>query len=325
MFNHLSSLSSAQIPNAGNSLIGGDALSDILNALRLQASSYFCTDFSTPWGIKEQETDYGTFHFVVRGSAWLNMLDSKHATYLSTGDIVAFPTGAAHQIGDQPNGVCISGDELLTQIQNDENPFSEGESITTLLCGYFKYQQHVQLPILRDMPSFLHIKTNEEPSLLWLNNLANMLAHESRSTLPGGTVIVDRLTEVLVIQLLRWHVNTQHSGTGYFRALADTRLSLALSLIHKQPAQAWTVERMAHSVGMSRSAFANLFHEIIGMTPLSYLSQWRMHIAQDLLKEGKESMISVAEQVGYRSEASFSKAFKKIIGISPGQLRRQKK
>ncbi|OCQ23285.1 hypothetical protein A7985_04900 [Pseudoalteromonas luteoviolacea] len=324
MFDQTPSRSSEQLPNAGNSLIGGDALSDILNVLRLQASSYFCTEFFAPWGIKEEKTDYGTFHFVVRGSAWLSMPGTQHATYLSTGDIVAFPTGAAHQISDQPNGVCISGDELYTQIQKNENPFSKGSINTTLLCGYFKYQQHVQLPLLRDMPDFLHIKTNEEPSLLWLNNLANMLAHESRSTLPGGSVIVDRLTEVLVIQLLRWHMNKQHSGTGYFRALADTRLSHALSLIHKQPAHAWTVERMARTVGMSRSAFANLFHEVIGMTPLSYLSQWRMHIAHALLKEGKESMINIAEQVGYRSEASFSKAFKKIIGVSPGQLRRQK-
>ncbi|KZN30230.1 hypothetical protein N480_04605 [Pseudoalteromonas luteoviolacea S2607] len=309
-------------PRAKNCLAGSDALSDILNAIRLQASSYFCTDFAAPWGIEERSTDYGTFHFVVSGEAWLTMKDKKQQTYLSSGDIVAFPTGSAHHISDKPSSDVFPGDKLLEKIHNNENPFAGEKNITTLLCGYFKYQQHSNLPLLRDMPEFLHIKSDEKGSLSRLSNLANLLAHESRSTLPGGTVVVDRLTEAFVIQVLRWHINSSQPNKGYFEALADTRLSCALSLIHKRPAEPWTVQSMAKSVGMSRSAFSNLFHEIIGMTPMSYLSQWRMHLAQDLLKTGKESMVSIAEQVGYRSEASFSKAFKKVVGVSPGHLRR---
>ncbi|KZN43075.1 hypothetical protein N474_15420 [Pseudoalteromonas luteoviolacea CPMOR-2] len=301
---------------------GQDVLSDILNAIRLQASSYFCTEFSAPWGIREQQTDYGTFHHVVSGNAWLRTTDGRYETRLSKGDIIAFPTGSAHQISDEPNSSTMSGDELLKKIHKNTNPFSDGSNKTTLLCGYFKYQSHSNLPLLRDMPNFLHIRQAKEDSCIWLNSLAHILAQEIRSTLPGGAVIVDRLTEAFVIQILRWHINKQHVDKNYFSALADTRLSCVLSLIHKEPAQSWTVDRLARNAGMSRSAFSSLFHDVIGMTPMSYLTQWRMHIAQDLLKENKQSMVSIAEQVGYRSEASFSKAFKKVVGVSPGQIRR---
>ncbi|MCF2858135.1 AraC family transcriptional regulator [Pseudoalteromonas sp. SMS1] len=311
-----------ELPRQDYSSKKQDALSNILKAIRLQASSYFCTEFSAPWGIRELQTDYGTFHYVVTGGAWLSTEDNQHDTYLSCGDIVAFPTGSAHQISDAPNSKTVSGDELLAKIYNNANPFEGEFNKTTLLCGYFKYQSHSNLPILRDMPSFVHIQQGRNDSCVWLNSLANILARESRSALPGGTVVVDRLTEAFVIQILRWHINTQDTDKNYFSALGDTRLSCALSIIHRDPAHPWTVERLARQSGMSRSAFSSLFHEVIGMTPMAYLSQWRMHLAQDLLRDKQTSMVSIAEQVGYRSESSFSKAFKKIVGVSPGQIRR---
>ncbi len=300
-----------------------DVLSDILRAIRLYASSYYCVDFSYPWGIDEPQAECGTFHAVIRGSAWLTVPDQESPILLSAGDIIAFPTGAPHQISDQPDSNLMSGHDVLEMIRKNTNPFTNGQSVVTLLCGYFQYNKQTWLPLLRDMPSMLHVKSNAVPKLDWLNSLVKTLAYESRTLQPGSEAMVDRLTEVLVIQLLRWHMSNQQNTPGYFQALADNRLSRALSLIHKQPSKFWTVEALGRAVSMSRTAFANHFQAVVGMTPLAYLSQWRMHIAYELLAEGNESMLSIAEQVGYKSEASFGKAFKKIIGVSPGQVRKK--
>lgn len=301
-----------------------DVLSDVLRAIRLYAGSYYCVDFSSPWGIDEPQADCGIFHAVIRGSAWLTIPEQNDPIFLSAGDIIAFPTGTPHQISEQPKSRTISGRDLLEMIRHNTNPYSDGQSVVTLLCGYFQYRKQTYLPLLRDMPSMLHVKSGDDPKLDWLNSLVKTLAYESRTLQPGSEVMVDRLTEVLIIQLLRWQMRNQSSPPGYLQALADDRLSRALSLIHKQPSKPWTVEALGRAVSMSRTAFANHFQAIVGMTPLAYLSQWRMHIAYELLSESNESMLSIAEQVGYKSEASFGKAFKKIIGTSPGQVRKMR-
>lgn len=300
-----------------------DVLSDVLRALRLYASSYYCVEFSSPWGINEPKAECGIFHAVIRGSAWLTLPDESKSILLSAGDIIAFPTGLPHQISEQPDSRLIPGNEVLKMIRQNTNPFTHGESVVTLLCGYFQYKKQAQLPLLRDMPTTLHIKSDLEPQLAWLNNVVKILAYESRTHQPGSEVMVDRLTEVLVIQLLRWHINKLKSPSGYFQALADDRLSRVLSLIHQQPSHSWDVETLGRAVSMSRTAFSHHFKEVVGMTPMAYLSQWRMHIAHELLTESNQSMLSIADQVGYKSEASFSKAFKKIMGISPGQERKR--
>ncbi|MGB1199338.1 MAG: AraC family transcriptional regulator [Thalassotalea sp.] len=302
-----------------------DVLSDILQAIRLNASSYFCVEFSSPWGLDEPKTDCGTFHVVVRGSAWVKVASSSDAIYLSTGDIIAFPTGLAHQIGDGSGNNYIPGNNALEIIQQGSNPFTGGVEVSTLLCGYFQYQLQTMLPLLRDMPQVLHIKSENAPELNWLNYLVKTLANESQTRQPGGGVVIERLTEVLVIQLFRWYINSQNNTQGYFKALADNQLSRALSLLHKQPEKPWSVERLGKSVGMSRTAFARHFSDVVGMTPIAYLTQWRMHIANELLTHSKESMVSIAEKVGYSSEASFGKAFKKVTGMSPGQSRKRNK
>ena len=299
-----------------------DVLSDILQAIRLHASSYFCIEFAEPWGFDEPETECGTFHVVVRGNAWVNVQDQSSPIYLSTGDIIAFPTGLSHQIGGGSEENLMPGYDVLELVKQGNNPFIVGDKLSTLLCGYFHYEKQTMLPLLRDMPTILHIKSEDEPELNWLNSLVKTLANESRYLQPGGAVVIDRLTEVLVIQLLRWHINNQQKTQGYFKALSDDRLSHALSLMHKQPEKAWSIEQLGNAVGMSRTAFANHFSDVVGMTPLAYLRQWRMHIAYKLLVESNESMHRIAEKVGYKSEAAFGKTFKKVIGESPGKIRK---
>jgi len=300
-----------------------DVLSDILRAIRLYGSSYFCVEFSAPWGLDEPKSECGTFHVVVRGSAWVTTSEHNSPIFLSAGDIIAFPTGLPHQISGEVGCKLMPGSNALEIIRQNKNPFSNGQNVVTILCGYFKYEKHTIFPLLRDMPAMLHIKSDGEPELAWLNNLVKVLASESRLVHPGSSVVVDRLTEVLVIQMLRWHINNKRNSQGYFQALADEKLSRALSLIHKHPRKDWTLECLGRAVGMSRTAFTNRFTSIVGVGPITYLTQWRMHIANTLLAESNESMLNIAEQVGYKSEAAFGRAFKKVIGVSPGKVRKK--
>jgi AraC-like DNA-binding protein len=299
-----------------------DVLSDILRATRLYASSYFCKDFAAPWGLSEPATESGAFHVVVRGTASVTTSEQDKPIYLSAGDIIAFPTGLAHQIFDESASNIMHGPEVLSKIKQGHNPFIGSEKVTTLLCGYFHYDKKILLPLLRDMPTALHIKSESGSELIWLNYLVKSLANESQYPQPGSSVVIDRLTEVLVIQLLRWHINHQKTAQGYFKALSDRQLNEALHLMHKHPERTWTVESLAGAVNMSRSAFANHFSNIVGMTPLAYLRQWRMQVASELLIDSSEFMSTIAEKVGYKSESSFGKAFKSTTGVSPGLVRK---
>lgn len=299
-----------------------DVLSDVLRAIRLDASSYFCKDFGAPWGLNEPKTESGAFHVVVRGSALVTTSENTTPIYLSAGDIIAFPTGLAHQIFDESAKNIMQGPDVLNQIKAGHNPFAVNEKATTLLCGYFYYDKKLLLPLLRDLPSTLHIKSENGSDLIWLNYLVKCLANEARAIQPGGSVVIDRLTEVLVIQLLRWYINQENNDLGYFKALADNQLSQALHLMHRQPEKHWTVKELSFAVNMSRSAFANHFSQVVGMTPLAYLRQWRMQIELHMLTETKETIANVAEKTGYGSESSFSKAFKETTGNTPGYVRK---
>lgn len=299
-----------------------DTMSDILRTIHLNASSYFCINIAAPWGIIEPETDHGTFHVVVNGSAWVEAPNQDELIHLTAGDIIAFPSGMSHKIG---NGNCksfISSKEILKHIRNGENPYFKGHDITTLICGYFQYEKFTSLPLLRDMPAMLHIQSEKEMELNWLNQLIKTLANESRSLQPGGSIVINRLTEVLVIQLLRWHINHQKLDKGYFKALSYPDLSRSLQLIHNHFGRMWTVGELASAVGKSRTVFAKKFKQVVGMTPMAYLTQWRIKKAHQLLLERTHPVIDIAIQVGYNSEASFGKAFKKAIGQSPGQVRK---
>lgn len=302
-----------------------DVLSDVLRTVRLNASSYFCVEFSSPWGLNEPATECGTFHAIIDGNAWVNIPNQDEPILLEAGDLIVFPTGIPHQISDGSEKLIKSGEEVLARIEQQENPFNKGEIKTTLLCGYFQYDTSFSLPFINDLPSILHIRSEHDASLKWLNHLLNTLASETRSSEHGRSVVVDRLTEVLIIQLLRWHMSQQSNTHGYFKALADPQLTKALSLIHQAPQKKWSVATISAAVGMSRTAFANHFSQTVGMTPLAYIRQWRMKLAKELLKNSNLAVISIAEKVGYLSEASFAKAFKQVTGTTPGQVRKNKK
>lgn len=316
-----------------------DTLADVLKSIRLSGSAYFCSDFTSPWGMEVAAGEQGLFHVVINGSCYLQLENSDELMQLQQGDIVAFPTGGAHWISDHEKSPRLPGSDVVEKILAGNNPFFSEKNIShnrelnnallnsTLLCGSFAYDHSIKHPFLNDLPCFIHIEATKTPELEWLRNLVKVLANEARNPSPGSSLMVDRLCEVLFIQLMRHHMQhiTQSSNRdmGYMSALNDIHIGKALNLIHGEKDATLTVERLAGAVALSRTAFSEKFSKMVGMPAKTYLLNWRMQRAKIHLQENNIKMVAVAENAGYASEASFSKAFKRFFSLTPGQVRKK--
>ena len=248
---------------------------------------------------------------------------------------MAFPTGGAHSISDTLESKTLPGSQVVENILSGNNPFQgpilrepllrEPLSTNTLMCGSFHYDSSINHPFLKDLPCFIHIKAEETPELHWLRSLVSVLANEARLPAPGSTVMVDRLTEVLFIQLMRAHMETSPNRLNYMAALADPQIGSALNHIHAETEFHWTVERLGEAVSLSRTSFTDRFSRLVGMPPKTYLLNWRMQKAKTALETSNTLMIDIAEAAGYSSEAAFSKAFKQFFETTPGRARRKHK
>ncbi len=334
-----------------------DALSDILKTIRLSAKTYFCRSFGSGWKLQMRHRPEGVFHVVLQGQCYLREGASGKLLQLSPGDIVAFPTGGDHWISDHPDsqglsaenvvnvedsgdvlilktghvlgfpagGVQWADSSLCDQVTSAVMPL-QGISVsaveTTLLCGTISYDSSVNHPFLKDLPCFIHTGSAKDSELQWLNSLVKVLENESKVSSPGSKLMVDRMTEMLFIQLLRAHMRQHPNGEGYMAALADPKIGAALNLIHSENDEKWTVESLSKAAALGRTSFTEKFSRLVGVSPKTYLTQFRMLRAKDKLQYSDESMLEIAESAGYSSEAAFSKAAKKHFNMTPGQLRR---
>ncbi len=299
-----------------------DALTGILRRIKLRSNVYFRADFPSPWGMDIDSGPFAQFHMVVRGHCWLQMKGSKEPLGLSSGDVVVLPHGNAHWLADNLDHKRLPGKQIVQAISNNETVFKGNHVSTTLVCGHFEFDRDVDHPFLHALPEFIYLADSDRRELSWLETATNVMIQEIGSGNPGTDVVVERLAEVLFIQILRGYMQQAQVTSGFLAALRDGQISNALNLIHKEPERAWTLENIARSVGMSRSAFAARFKELVNMTPMVYITNWRMQKARELLENAHLPLIDVAEQVGYTSEAAFNRAFKRRFKQNPGALRR---
>lgn len=303
-----------------------DALTDILRSLRLSGGVYFRCELSAPWGMDIWQTAVAEFHVVARGSCWLKMAAEDKPICLEAGDVVVFPHGHAHVLLDAPDSVALPAETIIgNQKIEHYGPvvYGSGGMPTNILCGYFEFDRKIHSPLLDALPSFIHIKGADATELSWLQTTINFICHETRASGHGTEAVVNRLVEVLFIQIMRAYIMQSTMPLGILSAIADPKTGMALNAMHQKPAYNWTLDELAQQAGMSRTAFAQRFHTLAGQTPMHYLTMWRMHKAKNMLESGNMTMLTIAEQSGYQSEASFSKAFKKCMGISPGACRRK--
>jgi AraC-like DNA-binding protein len=209
--------------------------------------------------------------------------------------------------------------EVAATVFNDVAHYGGGGAPTTIVCGSFSFDRASLRPISQLFPNFILVKSDQVRTLA-LHNTLQALASEMAELAPGSGVVATRLAEVLFIQILRAHIASEPDrNKGWLRAVFDPQLGSALKAIHESVHTPWTVESLAEAAGMSRSAFAARFKELLGQTPLEYVTGWRMQKAMQLLEQRDKKLIDVARSVGYESDAAFSKAFKRVVGANTGE------
>lgn len=305
-----------------------DVLSDVLDALRLDGTLYFWTDFGRPWGVRVPAFGrVARFHLVVRGHCWVRV-DGEEPTRLEAGDLVLIPHGAEHVLSDEADTRCRMLDEVIEAAgftgegalvyggEDDGGP-------TRLVCGHFAFDEGFDHALLSQMPAALVVRWDEEVRGSPLEDVFRFIAREVQQGDPGYEAVVRRLSEVLFVQAVRYWARCARPDRGVLAALEDPGLGQALAAMHADPAAEWTVESLGRKAAMGRTAFAERFREVVGETPLQYLTSWRMQNAKRLLTESGFTLDRIARRVGYESAASFSRAFKRAVGQAPGTYRRR--
>jgi AraC family transcriptional activator of mtrCDE len=292
-----------------------DPLSNTLKLLNLRASVYFHASFCGSWSIPGENEYRATFHLIARGNCWLQMPDSGRTIELRGGDLIVFPRDTRHSIGSSPSPDPVTTTSVPGAPESDEPS-------TSLICGYFDFDSPLANPILDAMPDLVRIKNEDPARSSMLDSVLRFITQETENAQPGADVIVDRLSEILFIHVIRSYMQQTGTRTGLLAALADSKLGRAIKLVHENPSRDWSVASLAEKAGMSRSAFAGHFQAVAGITPMQYVTGWRMQTAFEKLRTGNHSVAEIAEQSGYRTEAAFRKAFKKHMGTGPGAVRR---
>jgi AraC-like DNA-binding protein len=289
-----------------------DALTAILQ--RLRAGVFVHADFCGTWAVDTSGHRKVPFHLIGRGSGWLHTNDTEEPRLLSAGDLVVFPHDARHVIS---SSVSLPDASLINR---PIDPEAEGP-ITSMLCGFFEFQSKAAWPLLDGLPNAIVLDLQEAGRVMGTPSLIQLLISELKNASPGADAAVNQLAYVLFIYVLRAEMQ-RGLGHGLLCALSDPKIGHALNLIHADPEAEWTLEMLARNIGMSRSAFAERFKQLVGTTPMRYVTEWRMQEAVDLLQTTGLSIAAIAERCGYASEVAFRKAFRSVIGVPPGKFRR---
>jgi len=301
-----------------------DVLADVLNTVELKGWLSSRRELAPRWRYDFAASKDSMFHVISYGGAYLQVAGAVEPIRVEDGDVVLFPTGHPHSLYDDPLS------PLTRLVHLDYNPQrgyqvvnSEGEGPKLLmLCGAFHFEYPSGFPLLHRLPELIHIPGAQGRIDQGCADIVRLIARESALRQLGAEVVLNRLTELLFIQVIRLWIDQQaEASVGWIAALRDQPISTALGLIHQSPDHKWTVNELAEAVALSRSAFSARFTELVGEPPLTYLTRWRMLKATRLLKN-EVRMETIAELLGYESEAALRKAFKREIGIPPAQYRR---
>jgi AraC-like DNA-binding protein len=317
-----------------------DPISDLFQTMQILGVVHARVEATAPWGLKRdanvQDGDansptmpatspfyYAHFGMLSRGNCWLSVEGIAQPIPLAGGDCFLLAPGSSYILRDDPRTRPRSFCEVRAKHGSQMIEYGGGGAPTTIISGWFRFSASSLKPLTRLLPSLILIKADEAQSLA-LHTTLKMLASEMANPAPGSDVVVKRLADLLFIHSLRAHIGSKSESckSGLLRAIFDPQIGIALKSMHEEVDHPWTVESLAVACGMSRSAFAVRFKELVGETPLEYLINWRMQKAMALLQNGDKKLFEVAKSIGYDSDASFSKAFKRIFGLAPREYRR---
>jgi AraC-like DNA-binding protein len=326
-----------------------DTLSEVLRAVRLRGAVFFYVDGSSPWvaetppapkiipGIMPGAEHMVHFHGVIEGSCW-GTVAGEPPVRLAERDVILFPQGDAHILSSAPGmrppradtgiyfaprppqlpySLSLRG-SMITTARLDGG----GHDRTTFVCGFLGLDARPFNPILTALPRMLHVSGATLGPDSWVASFLRAAVVESNQRRPGGEAVLERMSEMLFVEVLRRYIDALPAGeTGWLAGMRDPSIGRVLALLHEKPEAPWTLERLADDAAMSRSTLHERFVHFIGQPPMQYLARWRMQVAAGLLRDTKAKLIEVALGVGYESEAAFSRAFKRAVGVAPGAWR----
>lgn len=319
-----------------------DAVSDVLRVVRLSGAVYLDGEFTAPWCVLG-EADAAlceaflprtqrivSFHLVTEGSCWARLADDPmSAIHLTAGELLVVPQGESHIMASVLDLSPVQvGPLLATQLETAPRQvmrlsYGGGGTGTRLVCGFLACDDILGNPLLSALPRIFKVDMRNDPRSAWLDASLQFATAEAADLRAGSEVVLARLSELLFVEAVRRCIDGLPADKkGWLAGVRDRFVGRALSMLHAQPARDWTVDELARAAGLSRSALAQRFTDLLGQPPMQYLAHWRLRIAaQELLADGK-SVASVAEHVGYESEAAFNRAFKREFGLPPAGWRR---
>ncbi len=303
-----------------------DLLSDILQTVKLRGAVYFHARFQSPWGMKIPAGQFANYHIVTDGKCWVESDALEKPILLKKGDMVLFPRGDSHSLVDTLQSDIVTADELLSNARktgNNEVIFGgNGSHSSSLICGHFEYNRECPHPLFETLPPLIHISASDNLNVNWFSTASELAAQISASSSMGKNAVINRLAESLFIQALADYLNTVDDLSSFLAATQDRNIGFVLQSIHDEIAHDWSIAELARIASMSKSVFSSKFHSMVGEPPIIYLARWRMLKAREMLTETTLPISLISEKVGYQSEFSFSKAFKKMTGLTPGTVRK---
>ncbi|MGF6571724.1 AraC-like DNA-binding protein [Paraburkholderia sp. GAS333] len=322
-----------------------DALSDVLRFVRLGGAVYLNGDFTAPWCVVGNVTQalcatflpraerIVSYHLITEGNCRARLVDDPASTiHLDAGELLVVPQGEAHLMGSSLELTPAPADTMLSHYMKTtpgevmELSYGGGGTRTRLICGFLACDDSLTNPVLSALPRIFKVDMRNDPQSAWLESSLKLAAAEAAEWRVGSAIVLARLSELLFVEAVRRCIDAlPDDRKGWLAGVSDRFVGRALALLHAQSAHNWTVDELARKVGLSRSALAQRFTQLLGQPPMQYLARWRLQVAAQELRTGTRSIAAVGQHVGYESEAAFNRAFKREFGTPPASWRRNQR
>ncbi len=295
-----------------------DVLQQLFTTFHVTSEIFHKGQYCGSWALDTSGASYMSFHIISHGHCQLKVDDEQAIYHLEQGDIVLFPTDAGH---------CLTNDGEFERTRNTEVSvaLSEGERLdgVGIICGYFKHNHPMMKTLTQYLPKLVLLKANQDLERSSpLMYLLRALIQESLHNAQGADLVTNKIAEAALAIIFRQHMPTEN---GVLAALLHPKLSKVIQAIHAAPDTKWTVDSLAALCFMSRAGFSNEFKKVMHLSPMDYVTQWRISLGYSKLLAGDANILDTALACGYDNESSFSKAFKRVMGESPGAVKKQQK
>jgi AraC-like DNA-binding protein len=318
-----------------------DVLSEVLKAVKLDGAMFYNAEYSAPWCFRAPASRIVApylssdsrhviiYHLLTEGHGYAHVEGDGRPVPLNAGDIVIFPHGDPHIMGNGSPVKPMDSEQELQRILSGGLKISRlggGGETTKFICGYLVCEPQLSRVFLGGLPPLLKVSIRNDASGQWLENSIRYSVGNADASSPGGEAVLAKLSEVLFVETLRRYITLlPPEQTGWLAGIRDPEVGKALALLHRQPAHPWTIALLGNEVGISRSVLAERFRRYLSETPMAYLTRWRLQLGAQMLKSTSSSVAEIAAEVGYESEPSFNRAFKREFGLPPARFRSQSK